>query len=197
MRQQEVRGNVGGSVVGGNVHITTHHHNAPCPGPSACPFERSEEERQKRFESQTGISCSRGAREALQHLLETGVFDYRQLAISWRYRSLWWDWDAVQLKTNISQVETVYGFALVAMGIVMIAGAATAVILNGGSMPGYEWGMAGAAMPAGVIAALTADRTMIRPNRIAKRVEPYLRQYYERSSNSPSRCESEISVSRC
>lgn len=170
---------------------------APCPGPAACPFERSEEERQKRFESQTGISCSRGAREALQHLLETGVFDYRQLAISWRSRSLWWDWDSVRLRTNISRVETVYGFALVAMGIVMIAGAAAAIILNGGNMPGYEWGLAGACLPAGVIAALAADRTMIRPNRIAKRVEPYLREYYERSSHVPDCKELPVSVSRC
>lgn len=152
---------------------------APCPGPAACPFERSEEERQRRFEAQTGISCSRGAREALQHLLETGVFDYKQLAISWRSRSLWWDWDVVKLRTNISRLETGYGFVLVMLSIGMLASAVTAAITRGAALPTYEWGLLVGMLPVSLGMAVLADRTMIRPNRIAKRVEPYLRQYYQ------------------
>lgn len=160
--------------------------SALCPGQDRCPFERSEEERQKRFEAQTGISCSRGAREALQHLLETGVFDYKQLAISWRSRSLWWDWDAIKLRTTVSRLESAYGSMLVLLGIVMVAGAVAAIIVKGSEMPAYEQVLAGVLVPVGLMAAMLADRTMIRPNRIARRVEPFLQSYYQGRYLKPS-----------
>ena len=173
MKRIAVEGDFSGQMASGNIV-----NNGFCPGRDACPFERREEDRQHRFEMTTGIACSSGAREALQHLLDCGAFDYKQLAVTWRTRSIYWDIDALELKTTVSRIEFYYGWFLIALGLLSLALGLLSLVLGDrkvlleGDVP------QGAILILFISIAPIAAKYLVKPNRIAKRAEPYLQEYY-------------------
>jgi len=168
----DVQGDVTGQVAN---QIVNHH---TCPGREACPYERDEAERQRRFEKNTGIMCSLGARQALQHLLDCGAFNYKELAIAWRASSLRWDIDSLTLIANVSRSDLWYGrfvmlfsiFCFV-FGLVGITRARPVSFANVELLTNFFVMCLIGACP-------FASRQMVQPNQIARRAAPFLARYY-------------------
>jgi hypothetical protein len=168
----DVQGKVSGQVAGNifNNHL--------CADPDHCPFERDEARAQRRFEKHTGIACSRGARIALQHLLDTGAFDYKQLEIAWRMRSLKWDWKDLKLKTNVSLFEIIYGWFMLTVSLGSLSLGLLVFVLGGDKNPSLEQTQSLVTIAVFISIVPFAEKYIIRPNRIAKRAIPFLEGYY-------------------
>jgi hypothetical protein len=160
-------------------------HTVACPGLHACPYDRGEDDYQRKFEENTGISCGKPARLVLQHLLDVGHFERKQLALAWRTKSLCWDWDAARLEPNVSRVESAYGYFLMVMGFVAFLAFMAKAVFSWGEMQGME--LLQALTSALVFAAMTpfAEKYLVRPNRIARRAGPVIEGYYA-SARHPS-----------
>lgn len=163
--------------------IENHYHSLPCPGPEQCMFDKSEEERQRRFEKHTGITCPGGARAALKHLLETGVFDYKQMELAWRKRAIWWDWHNQILKVTVSRLELGYGLFLMWVGILFFLATVFGVFFVNGRKPlttaNLTWIVIGLLF---LTVVPFAEKHMVRPNRIARRVKPLLDSFYAKKT---------------
>ena len=174
MKSIDVGRDFSGQLAGGhilNVGI--------CPGKDNCPYERSEAELARRFEQTTGITCSGGARKALEHLLETGVFDYKQLEFAWRKKTVWWDLDSKLLTATVNQVDLWYGLCLIWAGALLFLATMIGMIVIRGGQPLTTENMT--ILATGVLflsAAPFAEKHLVRPSRIAKRVKPFLEEYY-------------------
>lgn len=164
-------------------NIENHFHAQACPGQEACPYERGEAERQRRFEERTGIVCSSGARQVLEHLLDSGVFHYKQIALAWRQKTLWWDWDKHVLNAAVSRLDLAYGHFL------MWGGLATFLL----AFFGLAWFRRNDPLNAEIIqimvgaclfltAAPFAEKYLVRPSRIARRAKPLVDAFYQTSS---------------
>ena len=176
MKTIEVQGDVTGQVAN---QIVNH---SFCPGQDACPFDRDEAQRQRRFEQTTGISCSALARKALQHLLDTGAFDYRQLAIAWRNGSLRWDIDSLRLEINVSRWELGYGWFVMGSGFLAFCLGLVGTMFSSRAELGSNTIQASIVIMSLVVVVPFANRYLIKPNQIARRAIPYLEGYYERPS---------------
>lgn len=178
MKRIAVEGDFSGQMASGNIF-----NNGFCPGFEACPYERREADRERQFEKTTGIFCSAGAREALEHLLDSGVFDYKQLALSWRTRSIYWDPDAHELKTFVSRIELYYGLFLVGFGILAFLLLGISLILGhrefliDGNPPRAAYLIYLIVFSS--IAPVSA-KYLVKPNQIAKRATSYLDDFYTR-----------------
>jgi len=167
-----VHGDAAGQVAN---HIVNHHF---CPGQEACPFERDEAEQQRRFERNTGIACSSGAREALQHLLDCGAFNYKQLAIAWRAGSLRWDIDSLTLQINVSRVELWYGRFMMLFGLAAFVLGLVGMMVAQPASFGNESFLSSAFMTVLIGVLPFASRQLVQPNQIARRAVPFLARYY-------------------
>jgi hypothetical protein len=173
MKSIDVGRDFSGQLAGGhilNVGI--------CPGKDNCPHERSEAERQREFEKLTGIACSASARRAFEYLLDSGEFNYKQLCLAWRRGNLAWDFEAGELRPDVSSIEFYGGWlTMLAGGFFAIFG--LALMAMHGSAP---WTMQDVAdvvklLLPGVLVPMAASYN-VRPNSIARRVKPHLREYY-------------------
>lgn len=192
---QGFNGRVQGGVAGRDVYqgavTKTNVHAMACPGLHVCPYDRGEDDYQRKFEENTGIACGKPARAALQHLLDVGHFERKQLALAWRTKSLCWNWDAARLESNASRVESAYGYFLMVMGFVAFLALMAKVVLGWTPMPGVE--LSQSLTSAVVFAAMTpfAEKYLVRPNRIARRARPVIEGYYA-SARLPSAGESKF-----
>jgi len=172
MTKINVRRDVTGPVAN-NMFI-----NQFCPGQESCPFERDEAEQQRRFEKNTGIMCSSGARKALQYLLDCGAFNYKELAIAWRASALRWNVDSLTLIANVSRSDLWYGrfvmlfsiFCFV-FGLVGVARSRPVSFANVELLTNFFVMCLIGALP-------FASRHMVQPNQIAQRAAPFLARYY-------------------
>lgn len=148
----------------------------PCPGVEVCPHRIDEAARMRKFEEDTGISCSSGAQEAYEYLLRSGVFERAHLALAHR-RSLVWDWDIKKLKVISSQPELFYGYFLIAAGVFFFAAVAALLVW---ARPPVSRDTLGAGLFAiGFLGVVPfAEKYMVRPNRIAQRAAPLLEEFY-------------------
>lgn len=149
-----------------------------CPGKDNCPYERSEAERQREFEKLTGIACSAGARRALQHLLDSGAFDYKRLQIAWRANSLEWDMDTFMLNAKVSKAEFYYGCVMMLFGFASALLGLLSLIYHGDHPLTIEQAGKGLLLVSYALLIPFSARYMVRPNRIAKRAKPLLQEYY-------------------
>ncbi len=152
--------------------------NNLCLNSAACACEQGEAERQRRFEKHTGIACSGGARDALQHLLDTGAFDYKQLAIAWRTRSLWWDWNELRLNANASRWEYGYGLFVMILAVVMCTIGFLFLIYMKNRSTWLDLMQIAILLLMFCSVVPIAEKYMLRPNRIAKRAASFLEEYY-------------------
>ena len=152
----------------------------PCPGPHACPHDRGEEALQRKFEENTGISCGKGPRIALQHLLDVGHFDRRQLALAWRMKSIVWDWDDLRVRANESRLESAYGYSLIALGLTIFIVYIAVIILDMPSQVSWQLVLAILTTLMMLAMALLSEKYLVRPNRIAKLARPVIEAYYKK-----------------
>lgn len=161
--------------------IENHYHSLPCPGPDSCMFSKSEAEQQRRFEKHTGIVCPRGAREVLEHLLNTGVFDFRQIEFVWRKKNIWWDLETTKLMASINRFEMWYGLSLMWGGAIFFITIMVGLMFLRGHQPLTSENVTLLASGAMCLASVPfAEKHLVRPNRVARRIKPYLDEYYNK-----------------
>lgn len=173
MKRIAVEGDFSGQMASGNIV-----NNGFCPGRDACPFERREEDRQYRFEKTTGIACSAGARLALEHLLDTGAFSYKQLASAWRVTALYWDIEKHELKTDFSRVEFYGGLALMSLGLLSFIIGLVSLVFSSISPLTWQQIQGSVLLMLSVAGIPFFARFSVGPNKIARRITPYLQEFY-------------------
>lgn len=92
-----------------------------CNGAATCPLRASNEPEWKRhteFGVHTGIWCPRGAREALDRLMERHGFTVPHLRAAWQANSLAWDEEGKQLNVKTHWMEPVFGYGMVALMVI-------------------------------------------------------------------------------
>lgn len=173
--EQRNENNQGQVTQTGDIHL----HAMPCHGPESCPYGKDEAERQQLFEERTGIACSSGARMAFDHLLNSGVFNYRQLDLAHGKKSLWWDWDKHRLHAEESRLDVFYGYTWMVLAAVFFVLILGLLIANHGREPiTYDSLLTIAAGVLFLVTSPFAEKLLIRPSKIARRAKPLLDEFY-------------------
>lgn len=131
---------------------------------------KTEAQLQQEFYQQTGIWCSRPARELFNELLEQHNFVAPDLEIAWRYRYFIWHKDQY-LATNLSRIDRPVGAALIA---VMCVPVLLLLLMPGAIDDHFFFLYFGLAMAPPIAVWLWIERTIFHPWRTASRAAPHL-----------------------
>ncbi len=131
---------------------------------------KTEAQLQQEFYQQTGIWCSRPARESFNELLDQHNFVAPDLEAAWRYRFFIWHKDQ-RLATNLSRIDRPVGAAFIAILCIPLL----LLLLTPGAINEHLFFLFfGLSLAPPLAVWLLIERTTFHPRRTALRAEQYL-----------------------
>lgn len=131
---------------------------------------KTEAQLQQEFYQQTGIWCSRPARDSFNMLLDQHNFVAPDLEVAWRYRYFIWHKDQ-RLATNLSRIDRPVGAALIA---VMCIPTLLLLLMPGATANHFFFLYFGLAIAPPLAVWIWIERSIFHPWRTASRAEQHL-----------------------
>lgn len=132
--------------------------------------EQPESKLQADFYKHTGIWCPKGAREALEHLMEHHGFTSRELLIAWRAGSLQWKEEESHLAVLTPLIEALFSWGMCLASALFYTGYGLSFAFR---TQLHDWRPAAGLVVATAVfggAMYMSGRFFLWPRRIAKRV---------------------------
>lgn len=101
------------------------------------------------------------------------------MEFAWRKKAVWWDWNNQLLKVTVSRLELGYGLFLIWAGILTFLATMFGMILFKGRQPLTNDNLMLLGFGLLFLTVVPfAEKHLVRPNRIARRVKPLLDGFY-------------------
>jgi len=164
--------------------IENHIHAMPCPGKNACPFPEPvnpESKQQADFYRDTGIWAPAEARVVLEWLMRECGFTAKDLAIAWGEKNIVWKIQERRVDTFNPWIESITGWLGLAFLSVLLLTTMMPLVFRAPNSNASIIQLVGVIVLE-VISVALLMRYVVWPSRVAFRVRPLLKVFYQDES---------------